>query len=309
LVTIVNLNLEGEHQMADYGRDYDWEREQRRYDEGRFGRGRAEERGFFNHATDEVRSWFGDEEAERRRRMDERRDERGPSREYDRPYGGRMHGGYAEPYQQSAQDYAWENRSELGRGYGYEGERGESYDSARGARGSYLSGWEQGGAGRGYGRGGETYRPEYGRKDMEFARAEQSSELGGYGYSQAYSMPYWSYTEAWIVTGPYTGRGPSGWRRSDERISEDVNESLERSDRVDATNITVSVEQGEVTLSGTVNSRLEKRLAEDLAERCAGVTNVRNNLRVVTSGQNASQTEQQTSGSQSSDAQYRTATS
>src|SRR5437763_10667042 len=35
-------------------------------------RGGREERGFFERAGDEVASWFGDEEAERRRREDER---------------------------------------------------------------------------------------------------------------------------------------------------------------------------------------------------------------------------------------------
>ncbi|RDE06512.1 DUF2171 domain-containing protein [Sphingomonas aracearum] len=35
-----------------------------------------QERGFFNRAGDEVRSWFGDEDAERRREMDSRYDER-----------------------------------------------------------------------------------------------------------------------------------------------------------------------------------------------------------------------------------------
>jgi len=39
----------------------------------RFGRDRDDERGFFERAGDEVASWFGDEEAERRRREDMRR--------------------------------------------------------------------------------------------------------------------------------------------------------------------------------------------------------------------------------------------
>ena len=42
----------------------------------RFGR---DDRGFFERAGDEVASWFGDEDAERRRRMDSRQDR------YDRP--------------------------------------------------------------------------------------------------------------------------------------------------------------------------------------------------------------------------------
>jgi hypothetical protein len=59
-----------------YGRDYgrDPYADRGRYD--------PDERGFFDRAGDEVRSWFGDEEAERRRRMDERYDER-----YDREQG------------------------------------------------------------------------------------------------------------------------------------------------------------------------------------------------------------------------------
>ena len=38
--------------------------------------GRDEDRGFFERAGDEVRSWFGDEDAERRREQDQRYDER-----------------------------------------------------------------------------------------------------------------------------------------------------------------------------------------------------------------------------------------
>ena len=45
----------------------------------RFGRDDRGDRGFFERAGDEVASWFGDEDAERRRRMDARQDR------YDRP--------------------------------------------------------------------------------------------------------------------------------------------------------------------------------------------------------------------------------
>ncbi|WP_066725278.1 DUF2171 domain-containing protein [Sphingomonas pituitosa] len=48
------------------------------YDRNRGGndlRGYDSDRGFFDRAGDEVRSWFGDEEAERRRRQDQRYDE------------------------------------------------------------------------------------------------------------------------------------------------------------------------------------------------------------------------------------------
>ena len=78
----------------------------------------------------------------------------------------------------------------------------------------------------------------------------------------------------------HRGRGPKAWRRSDQRIAEDVNDRLTDDPDVDATDVEVRVENGEVTLSGTVDSRLARRRAEDLAEDVRGVGHVQNNLRV-----------------------------
>lgn len=80
--------------------------------------------------------------------------------------------------------------------------------------------------------------------------------------------------------GQHRGRGPKGYTRSDERIREDVNDRLTEDPHVDASEIEVAVSNREVTLSGTVNSRFEKRHAEDIAESVSGVTHVQNNLRV-----------------------------
>lgn len=79
----------------------------------------------------------------------------------------------------------------------------------------------------------------------------------------------------------YRGRGPKNYRRSDERIRETVNELLTDHDGVDATEIDVVVENGEVTLNGMVGSRWEKRLAEDIAASCRGVSDVHNRLKVA----------------------------
>jgi hypothetical protein len=78
----------------------------------------------------------------------------------------------------------------------------------------------------------------------------------------------------------YSGRGPKGYRRSNERITEDVCDALTRHPFIDASDITVRCEDGEVILSGTVDDRREKRLAEDAAERVSGVIEVRNEIRV-----------------------------
>lgn len=81
-------------------------------------------------------------------------------------------------------------------------------------------------------------------------------------------------------SGPHRGRGPKGYTRSDERIHEDVCERLTEDRFIDASDVEVTVKDGEVTLSGTVASRGLKHRAEDLAEQASGVRHVQNNLRV-----------------------------
>ncbi|HEY6401489.1 MAG TPA: BON domain-containing protein [Blastocatellia bacterium] len=83
--------------------------------------------------------------------------------------------------------------------------------------------------------------------------------------------------------GTYAGRGPRGYQRSDERIREDINDRLTDDAYVDATDIEVSVNNSLVTLTGRVDSREEKRRAEDIADSVSGVTDVSNQLRVAQS--------------------------
>ena len=78
----------------------------------------------------------------------------------------------------------------------------------------------------------------------------------------------------------HRGRGPKGYTRSDNRIREDVSDRLTDDNFVDASNIEVAVMGSEVTFSGPIGSRDQRRRAEDCAERVSGVTHVQNNLRV-----------------------------
>ena len=78
----------------------------------------------------------------------------------------------------------------------------------------------------------------------------------------------------------HRGNGPQGYQRSDERILEDVCDRLTEDRYLDAREITVSVQDGEVTLSGTVPMKRAKRRAEDCADDVSGVGHVQNNLRV-----------------------------
>jgi hypothetical protein len=109
--------------------------------------------------------------------------------------------------------------------------------------------------------------------DMRWGRQQGlygSSEYGGYISSQRSQTDYQS----------HAGQGPKGWQRSDERVREEVNEALARHPEIDATEIEVRVEKGEVTLTGTVDDRRTKRLAEDIVERVFGVKDVENKVKV-----------------------------
>jgi hypothetical protein len=87
---------------------------------------------------------------------------------------------------------------------------------------------------------------------------------------------------SWRVEPSYAGRAPRNSRRSDDRIREDVCEALTEDAFVDASDVEVSVADGVVTLSGAVATRDQKRDAEEISERCRGVRDVRNAIRVRT---------------------------
>ena len=84
--------------------------------------------------------------------------------------------------------------------------------------------------------------------------------------------------EAW--RGRFFGRGPKGYRRSDERIREEICDRLTTHPDVDASEIDVRVANGIVTLIGLVDDRHQKRVAEYIAEDAIGVDDVQNELKV-----------------------------
>jgi BON domain len=103
-------------------------------------------------------------------------------------------------------------------------------------------------------------------------RSDWNRNMGG-GWSQGrrWNMP---------EQGQHAGRGPRSFKRQDSRIEEDVNEQLTRHPMVDATDVEVQVQNGEVTLRGYVDSREAKRMSEDVAESVFGVKDVHNQLKV-----------------------------
>lgn len=76
------------------------------------------------------------------------------------------------------------------------------------------------------------------------------------------------------------GKGPKGYQRSDEKIKDDLEDNLYNDSYLDASDMEVQVEEGVVTLSGSVDSKWAKRRSEDMAEVISGVKDVKNNLSV-----------------------------
>lgn len=91
--------------------------------------------------------------------------------------------------------------------------------------------------------------------------------------------------------GPHAGVGPRGYERSAERLRDDVCEHLTHHGWIDASEIEVSVENGEVTLTGTVENRAMKRAAEEVAESVRGVRDVHNRLTLRREGEGSRQSE------------------
>lgn len=185
-------------------------------------------------------------------------------------------------FQQEPGGYGFGGEADAGGGYGVGGEGGGrgGYGEARGGdwSGSGRSGGEmqpqrppqQWGDAGGPNRGSQGHGWRGEARWEESARGSQSGRPGA----------DWQQMEPWAVPGPYTGRGPEGYQRSEESIRNDVCERLTRHGRLDASRIRVQVERGEVILEGEVDSRTAKRMAEDTAESVMGVRDVQNRLRI-----------------------------
>lgn len=177
----------------------------------------------------------------------------------ERDYGGGTGRFGASDYESN--DFGGGEGGYLGGDYG-RGQRGYGRDQY--SRGNYS----------GYGRQGwgNDYRGGSDRSWMDRAGDEVASWFGNDDADRR--------RERDRERGGHYGRGPKGYTRSDERIREDVNDRLTDNWQLDASNIDITVKDGEVTLNGTVDSRQDKRRAEDLADDCSGVKHVQNNLRV-----------------------------
>ncbi|MDP2355851.1 MAG: BON domain-containing protein [Beijerinckiaceae bacterium] len=202
----------------------------------------------------------------------------------DRDFGGSMRSGdsgagRSSPYSGSSRGSS--GRSGMGYGGGHmesQGRSGRDQDYS-GNRSGYGGGGA-GSMGQGYGYGGPRDWGPGSREDergfWDKATDEVSSWFGDEEAERRREMDR-----------RHTGLGPRNYARSDTRINEDVCDRLTEHPMVDASDIEVAVSEREVTLSGTVSTRDEKRRAEDIAEAVSGVSHVQNNLRVKQQGESA----------------------
>jgi osmotically-inducible protein OsmY len=247
-----------------------------RYGEGRSGEGRYGESGSRGYGG---RSYSGGG------RESERYDREGRGGR-DRWSGGRS--------------YERESSSGGGRESGREGYWGRGWENERDddTRESRYGSYGRSGAERGYSEGmrdyGQRYNyptgfrsnESYGRSyDYDRDRNDRGEERGWWDRASDAVASWFGDEDAerrrrMDQQREHRGRGPKGYRRSDERIKEDVNDRLSDDYYLDASDVEVMVTNTEVTLTGTVNTREDKRRAEDITESVSGVTNVENRLRV-----------------------------
>jgi hypothetical protein len=67
----------------------------------------------------------------------------------------------------------------------------------------------------------------------------------------------------------------------DDRIRDEIADRLADDRSVDASDVSVHVHQGRVTLTGSVMNRAQKRRAEEVADRISGVKDVTNSIDVT----------------------------
>lgn len=196
--------------------------------------------------------------------------------DYDRPYTGPRFG------QHDRQPESRGRSASYGQG-GYPqarnttGHGADRYGSSRSGWGSFRSDQDRGTYGR-------IPPRQYDRDDRGFFDRASDEVMSWFGDDDAARRRQMDARE------DHRGKGPAGYTRSKERILEDANERLMQDSSVDASGITVTCEDNEITLTGTVKSRSEKRRAEDIVEDISGVKHVQNNLRVENSGNYYSET-------------------
>jgi osmotically-inducible protein OsmY len=292
-----NRNYRGEYDTSNQDRDENKNYQKRDWERGR----RDENRGYGNSRYDQQydpannnrwnESRYDQGDSFNRHDQDQDRNYGYGGREYGSSYGGGLYQGNNSYYDSGS------NRNER-----------PSYGSSRnlydrdyeGFNRGFNSGYS-GLGGANYGSNDRSGREGYNQNRSYNDRSQFSgnyygSGRGGYSQGDTNERSWWDRTRdevsSWFGDEDaerrrerdsqmnFRGKGPRNYSRSDDRIKEDINDRLSDDPWVDASDIEITVSNAEVTITGTVKERSEKRRAEDLAEAVSGVKHVENRLRV-----------------------------
>lgn len=165
---------------------------------------------------------------------------------------------------------------------GYGNRQGQGYEIEREYRGGDYRGRQGAFIGQGGFAGEPTDHSDWSHEHNSgtgYSGGGRREDRGWFGGPTGGERP------SWQTQGEHRGRGPKGYQRSDERIRDDVNDRLSDDHWVDASDVEIEVKDGEVTVTGMVDSREAKRRIEDIVESISGVKHCQNNLRIRSTGQ------------------------
>jgi len=158
-----------------------------------------------------------------------------------------------------ARDYSIRTHPNDGpRGYGFDDGDGSGYndrgysDRGYGGQGYSNQGFgSEGAANQGY------FGTDYHNRGYNYPRHPQPSSQGG-----------------------HRGKGPMNFAYSDEKLRERICEMLADHDLIDPSNVDIQVKSGEVTITGTIEDRHQKRLIEDMVDNVPGVQDIHMSVKV-----------------------------
>jgi len=106
--------------------------------------------------------------------------------------------------------------------------------------------------------------------EYEGSRRGSPSQLGNmYGLNREYSSK-----------GRFSGTTPKNFKRSDERIYDEICDRLSQGGHFDVSDVEIKVEDGEVTLEGSLDNRSDKHRIEMLADSVMGVKEITNQIKI-----------------------------
>lgn len=210
-------------------------------------------------------------------------------------------GGYGQNQSAGYQGYpnqgsGYQNEANQGSGYqGYGNSRGSSSSQGGGTYGSQNQYGSSGSGGSPASRSSWSPAQQFGDEDTS---VQSTRGAAPYGSSSSRTTMGSSMTEH------KSRKGPKGYQRSDDRLREEIVDALLSRRSIELDEVEIQVNDGSVTLTGTVQSRQQRYEIEDVADGVWGVKEITNNIKVGSgsTGASASETSSKDTRSGSSDA-------